>query len=74
MTSRDLDSLDRLILNAIQSGFPVAARPYAALAARLNEAHNLNLTEDEMLGRVTALRQDGFIRRLGGGLQPPGSG
>ncbi|KXS55923.1 MAG: hypothetical protein AMR96_05535 [Candidatus Adiutrix intracellularis] len=70
MTNCDLDNLDRLILNVIQNAFPVAAHPYAVLATRLNEEHNLNLTEYEMLQRVTALRQNGFIRRLGAVFNP----
>ncbi|MDR3038797.1 MAG: Lrp/AsnC family transcriptional regulator [Candidatus Adiutrix sp.] len=65
MTGRNLDHLDRLILNAAQSDFPVAVRPYAALAETLNAAHGLNLTEAEVHGRIRALRRDGFIRRLG---------
>ena len=60
-----LDRLDRLILNAVQSDFPVAARPYAVLAERLNAAHGLGLTEQEISGRLQTLRRDGFIRRLG---------
>ena len=63
--SRRLDRLDRLILNAAQSGFPVAARPYAVLAESLNQAHGLELTAEEVFSRVRALRRDGFIRRLG---------
>lgn len=59
-----LDRLDRLILNSIQSDFPVAARPYAELARRLGAAGE-NLTEAELWTRVRALKHDGFIRRLG---------
>jgi DNA-binding Lrp family transcriptional regulator len=65
MTKTDLDNLDRLILNSVQSDFPVAARPYAVLAERLNRADGLFLTEEEVHARVLALRRNGFIRRLG---------
>jgi DNA-binding Lrp family transcriptional regulator len=65
MTETGLDHLDRLLLNAVQSDFPVAARPYAVLAERLNRAEGLNLTEEEILARLLALRRRGIIRRLG---------
>ena len=60
-----LDHLDRLILNAVQSDFPVEARPYAVLAERLNRAAGLDLTEDDVQARLLALRQKGIVRRLG---------
>ena len=59
MTGTGLDHLDHLILNAVQSEFPVTARPYAVLAERLN------LTEKEVHARLLALKQTGIIRRLG---------
>ncbi len=65
MSNPELDRLDRLILNAIQSDFPIAPRPYQILAERLNETHLLELTETEVWSRVAALKQGGFIRRLG---------
>jgi len=65
MTETGLDHLDRLLLNAVQSGFPVAPRPYAVLAEELNRAEGLKLTEEEVLARLSALRQRGIIRRLG---------
>ena len=70
MTQTGLDHLDRLILNAIQKDFPVAGRPYAVLAQRLNAEHGLALDETELLGRVHALKQNGFIRRLGAVFTP----
>lgn len=59
-----LNHLDKLILNAIQSGFPVEARPYRALAEKLSE-NGLSLSETDVWQRVKALRDNGFIRRLG---------
>ncbi len=61
---RQLDKLDRLILNAIQTEFPAAPRPYQILAQRLSSPEE-SLTEELLWKRVQALRQDGFIRRLG---------
>lgn len=61
----EMSSLDRLILNSIQSGFPLEPRPYEALARRLNEIWGLRLSGDEVLKTVNSLKVRGFIRRLG---------
>lgn len=66
MSETQLDRLDKLILNAIQSGFPVTARPYQSLAEKLNRDYHLDLNEAETWGRVKSLRKNGFIRRMGG--------
>ncbi len=55
-----MDDIDRLILNEIQSRFPLDTRPYLALAERLG------LTETEVMARVQALKDEGIIRRIGG--------
>jgi DNA-binding Lrp family transcriptional regulator len=55
-----LDPADRAILNIIQTRFPLVSRPYAAVAAEVG------LTEAEVLTRVTALKEVGIIRRIGG--------
>jgi DNA-binding Lrp family transcriptional regulator len=60
-----LTETERLILNGIQDGFPVEARPYEALARRLNSNHGLNLTEDEVIEHIGGLKNRGYIRRLG---------
>lgn len=54
-----MDDFDRRILNIIQSGFPIAARPYAVVG------EELGLSEDEVLERVNRLRDQGIIRRIG---------
>jgi len=54
-----VDARDLVILNAVQNDFPLAPRPYRALA------RELDVPEDELHRRVTALRADGVIRRLG---------
>ena len=54
-----MDDLDRSILDVIQSGFPLEARPYAVLGEQLG------LTEAEVLARVRALKDSGVIRRIG---------
>lgn len=65
MSRSDLTRLDRLVLNAIQSDFPVESRPYEALARRLNAEHGLSLNGDEVWNAIKQLRTKGFIRRLG---------
>lgn len=59
-----LDDTDKAILNRIQSDFPIAPRPYQVIA------RELNLTEDQVLQRVQALKQDGIIRRIGANFVP----
>jgi DNA-binding Lrp family transcriptional regulator len=59
-----MDAIDRRILDVIQSGFPVAARPYAELG------RDLGLTEAEALARVRALKESGVIRRIGANSSP----
>jgi DNA-binding Lrp family transcriptional regulator len=54
-----LDDLDRLIINEIQSNFPIEARPYRALAEKLQ------CSEDEVLQRVQNLKDKEIIRRIG---------
>jgi DNA-binding Lrp family transcriptional regulator len=54
-----VDAVDRAIINALQDGFPVCARPYAAAAEQLG------LTEDELLQRLAALREQKTITRFG---------
>ena len=53
-----MDDADRTLCDLIQNDFPVVARPYAALGERLGE------TEQQVLERITRLRQDGIIRQI----------
>lgn len=55
-----MDEVDRKILNAIQSDFPIAARPYRELGK------SVNLSEEEVFERVKGLKKEGVIRRIGG--------
>ncbi|MBO4300405.1 MAG: AsnC family transcriptional regulator [Desulfovibrio sp.] len=58
-----LDSVDRKLLDLIQTDFPLAPRPYALLGERLG------IAEEEALERVRSLRQRHVIRRLGANFQ-----
>jgi DNA-binding Lrp family transcriptional regulator len=59
-----LDTIDKSILNHIQSDFPIDSRPYQTIA------HDLGLQEAQVLNRVRALKAAGIIRRIGGNLVP----
>lgn len=54
-----MDATDRKIVNELQGGFPISARPYAEAAA------TLGLTEDELLARLARLLADGVLTRFG---------
>jgi DNA-binding Lrp family transcriptional regulator len=54
-----LDEIDRRIVNALQGGFPLVARPYAAAAEALG------LAEDELIARIGALTASGVLSRFG---------
>jgi DNA-binding Lrp family transcriptional regulator len=55
----ELDNFDRSILNVIQSGFPVAPRPYAEIGRQTG------LSEDEAYARVMNMKKNLIIRRIG---------
>ena len=54
-----LDAVDRALLDRMQSGFPLAVRPFAALGEALG------LDEEEVLARVRCLKRDNVIRQIG---------
>jgi siroheme decarboxylase len=58
-----MDTLDRKILDIIQTNFPLVPRPYAEVGRMLG------LTEAETLARVRALKEKGVIRRIGANFQ-----
>ena len=59
----EMDAIDRRILDIIQTDFPLAPRPYAVLGERLG------VPEEDVFGRVRALREKKIIRRLGANFQ-----
>jgi siroheme decarboxylase len=54
-----IDELDKKIISLIQGDLPLDPRPYAVLADRIG------ITEDQFIGRIKALIEDGTIRRFG---------
>jgi siroheme decarboxylase len=53
-----LDAVDRQIIRATQSGLPLVAEPYQAVAEQLG------LSADEVMQRMQRMLQDGIIRRI----------
>lgn len=60
----DVDSTDRMIINNIQSDFPISDRPYAVIGQRLG------LVEADVIDRINRLKGKGIIRRIGGNFSP----
>jgi DNA-binding Lrp family transcriptional regulator len=54
-----MDKVDRAIVNTLQQGFPVAARPFADAAALLG------ISEDELIARLQRLLDDRVLTRFG---------
>jgi siroheme decarboxylase len=60
----DMDELDKAILNRIQARFPLTPKPFAVIA------REVGTTEQDVLTRVTRLKQSGIIRRIGANVVP----
>lgn len=54
-----MDSIDREILNIIQSDFPISTEPYAEVGRKVG------LSGDEVLIRIKRLLKEGVIRKVG---------
>jgi DNA-binding Lrp family transcriptional regulator len=54
-----MDELDRAIVNALQDGFPLSARPF------LDAAHALDTTEEELISRIGRMLDEGTLTRFG---------
>ncbi|MEA3223937.1 MAG: AsnC family transcriptional regulator [Thermodesulfobacteriota bacterium] len=63
-----MDNIDKKILNIINKEFPVEERPYKKIA------RTLGITEEEVIRRVSVLKQKGIIRRIGGIIDPKAIG
>ncbi len=55
----ELDAIDRAIVNRLQDGLPIAARPYAQVAAQLG------IGESELIARLRRLLEEGVLSRFG---------
>jgi len=54
-----MDDIDRAIINTLQGDLPVCERPY------LEAAKRIGISEDELLQRLTALREANVLTRIG---------
>lgn len=59
MTLDDLDGVDRRLINRLQDGLPLVARPFAAVA------EELDIAEGDLLYRLERLREGGVLSRFG---------
>ncbi|MDT8879281.1 Lrp/AsnC family transcriptional regulator [Halomonas saccharevitans] len=59
MSLDELDGVDRRLINRLQEGLPLVARPYAAVAEALG------VTEGDLLYRLERLRESGMLSRFG---------
>ena len=58
-----IDDLDKKIIGLLQKDLPLDPRPFAVLA------HQIGISEDQFLERLTSLIQRGIIRRFGATLR-----
>lgn len=54
-----MDKLDRTIINELQGGFPICARPYAEIAEQIG------MDEDQLIKRIDTLINNGILSRFG---------
>ena len=54
-----MDDIDRMLVDALQEGMPVRARPFMGLAKQAG------LTEEAVVARLQRLLQDGSLSRFG---------
>lgn len=59
-----VDETDKLIINHIQSDFPITKNPFSTIG------NNLGIEEKEVISRVQKLKDNGIIRRIGGNFSP----
>ncbi|MCK7611101.1 Lrp/AsnC family transcriptional regulator [Roseibium sediminicola] len=57
--TRALSDLERILINRLQDDLPLVPHPFAALA------RELDLSEEEVVGRIRSLRDDGLLTRFG---------
>lgn len=54
-----IDVIDRQLIELLQKGLPLVSKPYAAIGQQLG------INEDEVLSRLSLLKQQGLMKRLG---------
>ena len=59
-----MDNKSKELLNLIQTKFPLESRPFLKLA------NQLNITEEQVIDIIKELKDNGYIKRLGGIFNP----
>lgn len=59
-----MDDIDKVILNRIQSDFPIEPKPFDIIG------QELGISGDEVIARVNQLKVKGVIRRIGANFVP----
>lgn len=54
-----MDKVDQQILNILQTGYPLHTNPYKLIASEIG------ISEEELINRISQLKMDGIIRRIG---------
>lgn len=55
-----MEGIDKKILNIIQEGLPIANKPFLILGKQLE------IFEEDIISRIESLKNEGYIRRIGG--------
>ena len=58
-----INDLDKKIIHYLQGDLPVGPRPFAALAEKIG------ITEEDLLGKIQVLKEQGILRRFGATLR-----
>ena len=59
-----LDKIDKMLLNRIQSDFPITRRPFQKLG------QEFGLSEQDVIEKIAKLKKAGIMRRIGGNFVP----
>lgn len=59
-----MDEIDRKILSGLENGLTLTREPFKEIAARLE------ITPEEVVGRLIKLKKSGVIRRFGASMKP----
>lgn len=68
LPSRDIDRPTQLLIDGFQRDFPIVARPYAKIGARIG------LSEAQVIERLAALSARGAVSRVGAVVRPHSAG
>lgn len=59
-----MSELDKGLINLLQDGFPLTARPFLTVAQQLKE-NDIVASEIEIMNRIQAMLDDGLLTRFG---------